>query len=368
MTTTSAYRLTAYGLGLVVICVAAPAFAASFEEIVANCRNKVGRPIVLACMNGQKGPPTEACRAKASPGVKACVQSAFRDIGARKGSPTTPTLDEDKVADAMANSGAATFVAPPRTIADITAILDNEKPDAAKIKERQEDADAQPPTSGSKSDLAEFYYDRGNARALLARDAEALADGLKALESASGQRQVARVLNFVGQQYGAVGNWKKAIEAWQRAANGAGVASGARGSFIAVGRQIATALVMIGDLSQADGFARQTSSRVVELRGNLKPDSHARYKVYGNGWESDDNGARALIFESRGQFKEAEAAYKRAYAFRKASLKDIENDNYELPPPPEQVTLAADRDLMSIARTKAQRGRKRCAQGAARGP
>jgi hypothetical protein len=33
------------------------------------------------------------------------------------------------------------FVAPPRTIADITAILDREKPDEAKIAERKANAD-----------------------------------------------------------------------------------------------------------------------------------------------------------------------------------------------------------------------------------
>ena len=123
---------------------------------------------------------------------------------------------------------------------------------------------------------------------------------------------------------------------------------------------------MLGDVSQADGYARQTSARVLTLRGNLKPDTQARYRLYGNGWESDDQGARALIFESRGQFKEAEAAYKRAYAFRKASLKDIDKDGYELPPPAEQVTLAADRDLLSIARTKAKQGRLSEAESDAR--
>lgn len=368
MTMISVYRRIAYGFGVAAVCVAAPAFAATFEEVQANCRNTVGRPIVQSCMAGQKGPPTEACRAKASPSVQACILAVFRDIGARKGAPTTPTLDEEKVVGAMVNSGAATFVAPPRTIADITAILDNEKPDAAKIKELKEDADAQPPSGASKSDLAEFYFDRGNARALLARDAEALEDGLKALEVGQGigQRQVARILNFVGQQYGAVGHWKKAIETWQKAANGASAATSSRGSFIAVARQIAAAMVMIGDISQADAYARQTSARVVEIRGNLKPDTQARYRLYGNSWESDDNSARALIFESRGQFKEAEAAYKRSYAFRKASLKDLDKSGYELPPPPEQVTLAADRDLLSIARTKAKQGRLSEAESDAR--
>ena len=146
-------HLIAFGL---MLTAATPAFTQSFESVRENCRTTVGRPIVQGCMAGQKGPPTEACRAKASPSVKACVQRAFADIGARKGTPATPKLDEDQVADATSGGTTASFVAPPRTIADITAILDNEKPDAAKIKERQEEADAEPPKNASRSDLAEF--------------------------------------------------------------------------------------------------------------------------------------------------------------------------------------------------------------------
>ena len=46
------------------------ALAQSHEQILENCRNTVGRPLVQACMNYQRGPPTEACRQKASPAVR----------------------------------------------------------------------------------------------------------------------------------------------------------------------------------------------------------------------------------------------------------------------------------------------------------
>ena len=55
------------------------AFALTIDEARENCRATVGRPIVQACMGGQKGegPALEACRAKASPSVKACVMAAL---------------------------------------------------------------------------------------------------------------------------------------------------------------------------------------------------------------------------------------------------------------------------------------------------
>ena len=43
------------------------------------------------------------------------------------------------------------FVAPPRTIADITAFLDQEKPDPAKRAKTEADAEAEPPAGASRA-------------------------------------------------------------------------------------------------------------------------------------------------------------------------------------------------------------------------
>ena len=105
------------------------------------------------------------------------------------------------------------FIPPPRTIANITAILDGEKPDEAQIAARKANADATQPNNLSAADLAQFYYDRGNARALLARNKEALADGLRALAAAKGTpdyRQSRRIEQFIALQYRALGDLKSA--------------------------------------------------------------------------------------------------------------------------------------------------------------
>ncbi len=54
----------------------APAHALELNQAIENCRNTVGKPIVMACMRGGGG-SLEACRASAGPKVKACVQSAM---------------------------------------------------------------------------------------------------------------------------------------------------------------------------------------------------------------------------------------------------------------------------------------------------
>jgi len=68
---------------------------------------------------------------------------------------------EVEVAPAAGPAAPVVFVAPPRTIADITAILDSEKPDPQKIEKIRVAADAHPPSGLARDKLARFYYERG---------------------------------------------------------------------------------------------------------------------------------------------------------------------------------------------------------------
>src|SRR5262245_54752961 len=79
-----------------------------------------------------------------------------------------------------------TFVAPPRTIADVAAILDQEKPDPGATARLTARADMTPPEGASRKVLAEFHYDRASARALLGRLNDSIADAEKAMELGQG--------------------------------------------------------------------------------------------------------------------------------------------------------------------------------------
>ena len=85
----------------------------------------------------------------------------------------------------LATAQTAALVPPPRTIADITAILDQEKPDAAKLAKLAAEADATPPKSAAG--LAEFLYSRAQARAALGRTREATADAEAAVGASRGR-------------------------------------------------------------------------------------------------------------------------------------------------------------------------------------
>jgi hypothetical protein len=103
----------------------------------------------------------------------------------------------------------ASFVAPPRTINDVTAILDGEKPDATKIEALKAAADAKPPAGKSQQDLAWFYYTRASARAQLGRVNDAIEDANKAIEVARGAVDanfMGRLQQLAGLQYAFAGN------------------------------------------------------------------------------------------------------------------------------------------------------------------
>jgi tetratricopeptide (TPR) repeat protein len=299
------------------------AFAATHEQIVARCM-EAARPTVRECMQARGRGSLDACRMSVGRAyVYTCVLREEQRQAAGVRPPTAPKEDDGATTKSAA-SIKPTFVVPPRTIADITAILDSEKPDAAKIAERKAAADASPPANAPPAHLAQFYYDRGSARALLARNKEALADGLQALTIGKGGLNyllTARIQQMISLQYKALGDPKQAIAALQAIVRLS--EQGHRGPVILAMDAIAGALVSMGDISQANTYAGRMEALVQEARGSPHPIWRKFYRDYGNVWEASADSVRALIFEARGQYAEAEAEYRRAEAFRRASVNDI---------------------------------------------
>ncbi len=357
--------LLAIGL-LIPAATATPAGAASHDQIVDMCRQAM-RPQIQACAlaKGLKGDPEAVRQQCGAPLVRPCVLREEQKQAAGVAAPAAPK-EEVPTAPTGAAPLQPAFVAPPRTIADITAILDTEKPDAAKVAKRKADAEAAPPKAASASALAQFYYDRGNARALLARNKDALADGLQALAAAKGgveSRQLTRIRQFVSLQYRALGDPKDAIATSDSIVREAD-APGRRGSLINALSNIVRLLISMGDISQAGTYAGRIEQRVQEARGSPNPNWRAAYAIYGHSWEAEADAVRGIIFDARGQYPEAEAAYRRSEAFRRASLKDL--PRWEFPPPPEQIMQAVDMTILAIARNEARQNRLSEAEADAR--
>src|SRR5260370_227519 len=276
-----------------------PASALSKEQAIENCRQTVGSPIVRACMQGMgKGGDREAnlatCRAGVLPKMKACEM-------------------------------AAGLVGPGGRIADIHAILDSEKPNPGTIAKLKASADNDPGKNISQAELTDFYIDRGTARSALGRNMEALADGEKALASAlaSGDGYFGqRIRQFITLQKLALGDIKGALQISQFMIKDAN-RPGQKGYLFNAQRIAANILVQMGDIPQAEGYMRQSLALLQEARTSGMPGWRTGYNQKGRSWEGDVEAIRATIFEARGQFREAEAAYAKSREWRLASIPDM---------------------------------------------
>src|SRR4029453_7436355 len=216
------------------------------------------------------------------------------------------------------------FVAPPRTIADITAILDQERPDPKVVAKLRANAGAAPPAHAGRGELATFHYDRCIARSALGEFRGALADCEKAVELTDNSvepTQFGRVRQGCGIQYLAAGEPRKALELLFKFAQhvdaGRSVATSGRGFLFTIQRNIVAAYLQLGDLDQAAAYVRETQALIEEARG---------WKTYAGfrraNWEADTELGQARLAEARGQFGEAENHYRRAEMFRAESKQD----------------------------------------------
>ena len=315
----------------------------------------VGRPIVQACMRSGGG-SLEACRGRAKPQVVACVIAALNAANGRDNvAVAVPTEAAPKLSPGTALP--AGFVAPPRTISDITAILDGEKPDPKVIEKLKSDADAKPAGTESPRDLSRFYFDRSTARAQLGMVAEAIADASKGVEVGRGAidaNMMGRVKQFLAVQYSNAGDPKKALEIYQQELRETNV-PGAKGYQFAANRLVCNILLQMGDLAQAEGYLRRSLALIQEARTSGLPGWRASYDRIGQNFEAEVEFTRAMIFEARGQFSDAEASYRATELRKSAALEPLmEGPN---PPPRSNVLQTIDGAVLSQARMKARQGR-----------
>src|ERR1700686_4568686 len=157
-------------------------------QAIENCRASSGKPAYMACM--QSGGTHDACFGKARAIVQSCVRGALvaahpkAELFSPERLSKSPAAAGKPSSAEIAGDAAASLVAPPRTISDITAILEKQKPDPAVVAKLAATADAAAPSELKGADLADFYYKRAQARALLGRT-DALDDAELALSNAS---------------------------------------------------------------------------------------------------------------------------------------------------------------------------------------
>jgi CHAT domain-containing protein/tetratricopeptide (TPR) repeat protein len=201
------------------------------------------------------------------------------------------------------------FQPPPRTISDIAAILDQQKPDPEKVAAAVAKADAQPAPGLQGVPLAAFYYERGLAAAELGRIQQRLADLRQANElvrSANGQRQLQQsYLMQLAQAEAASGNFAIAFKMNEaRVAESAGPGQRVNG----VGALV-TLSVNRGDLVRAIAELKKLEDILAELRSMQRLPQQVLWNA-----QSTVLRARGLVAMESGRFAEAETLLRAAIA------------------------------------------------------
>jgi CHAT domain-containing protein len=248
---------------------------------------------------------------------------------------------------ALAQTGAA---GSPRTISDITAILDQQKPDTARAAQTRAQADAQPPDSKDRSALGAFYFQRAVARASLGRNREAIADGEKAVELGTNFfMETSRYQEFVINQYLVVGETKRGIDETERLSRKYEELGRGKGRFFSGNVRIVTAYLAIGDLKQAEVYVKRSQALLAESRSwrNVEP-----FRSYFEGYTES---ASARLLEARGQFREAELASRKGQLLLADAI--VKSATWVVPRLPGTFESHVDSLLTLEGRVKARQGR-----------
>jgi CHAT domain-containing protein/tetratricopeptide (TPR) repeat protein len=200
------------------------------------------------------------------------------------------------------------FIAPPRTIADITAILDQQKPNPRIVAKDRADADATPPANASRAEVAEFHYARGAVRSKLGRFGDAIADAQSALDYGNGQlapERLLRMRSFYANQSASAGDPKTSLEIFFAIAREAEQRT-LVGWMLNANRRIIEQLITLGDFNRADAYLKKSDALMQTFR------QRRGYAEHESQWEHNFETGRARLYEARGRFREAEESYRKA--------------------------------------------------------
>lgn len=253
---------------------------------------------------------------------------------------------------AMAQAQAPAFVAPPRSVSDITAILDQEKLDPARIEKLQAEAYAEPAAGLNDGALAAFYFDRAQARSELGRGLEAVADAEESIRLLTGLSKGSfREQQFVVAQYigGFLGDPKRAVARLIDMEKAYPTSGWREGALFAIYRQMVSNQVLLGDFKAAEAYQNKTEAWFAAKRNG------PRAALVESSWEADVELGRAFYLEGLGRYAEAEAAFAKSELKRRDSME--KSAKWIDAPPRASFQRVIDVTASRTGRVKALQGR-----------
>jgi len=243
------------------------------------------------------------------------------------------------------------MTAPPRQQGDVTAILDQQKPDPAAAARLRAEADQAPPAGADPASLARFYYKRGEARSVLGRYGDAIADAQAAFAAGKGHlppNELGLIRHLEGQQYFYLGDPKKALEIFLIRVKEA-TQNGNQGSLFNSYRLISMLEIRIGDLAQAEAYVHKIEALLSQAR------SWKNFPMFGINWQAELYEASGNLAEATGRYADAEAAFRKAELAKREVLAQVEREHR--PASRSQFEFNIDSMVSAQGRMKARQGR-----------
>jgi CHAT domain-containing protein/tetratricopeptide (TPR) repeat protein len=243
------------------------------------------------------------------------------------------------------------FLPPPRTIVDVAASLDQDKPDDARLAGLRAQAATQPSAGLDRLARARAFYDRGQARAALGDFSGAAEDAKTAVALAKGYAEPV-ILGLYRQlwalQISQSGDPRKALDILLGTVAEVN-RPGSKGHRFSAYYLIALQLVKLGDFDGAQAYARRAQNLFEEARvWDGFPDKRA-------GWGANVERARGAVFLARGQYRNAEIAFAQAESLMRQWI--VESARVATAPPAAQLRQAADVITSQLGVAKARQGR-----------
>src|SRR5579883_3374625 len=225
------------------------------------------------------------------------------------------------------------IAAPPRSIADITAVLDREKPDPAKVAAAKAIADKQPPAGGDPAAEAAFYYERGTAAGELGRGAQQLADYQKAVElitplRASNADEYLSYRNLLALSLARGGRLRDSIEIRLGSIGFAETTPRVRGTVFQQYYSLVADYVRIGDMAAATTWLTKAENLLQEV-----PSWKGRARTRLNFLRSRVDWARAYVRDGEGKYAEGERFFRKSIEEQNRSIEEAKNWGDRAPPP-----------------------------------
>ncbi len=263
-----------------------------------------------------------------------------------------PTNDAQAQSSAQNSGQSASLVAPPRTITDISANLEREKPDPTRRAKALADADAT--ITGTGAAAAEQLMNRARARGAVGRGKEAVVDAEAAVTAAKAananyaevvsryEAVLIRLLRATGDPKSAVAIIESQFKALQNTY---------KGRLFNLNHQMTIALIGLGDTNRAETYARNNRALLAQSREWRRAD----LDMVRSYWAADVEDSNARVYEARGRYADAEQSYRRA----RELTADAQRQSARWPrrPSVDSFGSASDWMLAHEGRAKARQGR-----------